>query len=52
VKAKPNQSLIEAIDEAVECGGWEAAKEVCRNTKGKAAAVAYQLIELFEKHRR
>jgi len=50
-KTKPNASFLEQIEEAVESGGWEAAKEVCRNTKGKAAGVAYQMIELFQKHK-
>ena len=50
-KADPNKELIDAIDNAIEHGGWAAAKEVCRNTKGNAATMGYQMIELFEKYK-
>jgi len=37
--------LLENIKEAVDAGGWEAAKELCRNTRGKTAFVLYQFID-------
>lgn len=37
--------LLEKVKVAVEEGGWEAAKEVCRNTKGKAAYALYMFID-------
>jgi len=37
--------LLEKVKVAVEEGGWEAAKEVCRNTKGKTAYTLYMFID-------
>ena len=37
--------LLEKVKVAVEEGGWEAAKEVCRNTKGKTAYALYMFID-------
>ena len=34
--------LLEAVEEALEEGGVEAAKEVCRNTRGPVASIFYQ----------
>lgn len=40
-----NDRLIESVLEALELSGYEAAKEVCRNTKGKTAATLYRFID-------
>lgn len=37
-----NKKLLEKIEEALNTGGIEAAKEVCRNTRGPVAAIFYQ----------
>ena len=42
--------LMIAMEEAYQEGGMEAAKEVCRNTKGKYAAAAYLTMELIKKY--
>ena len=44
-KVSKEEKLLKNIKEAVESGGWEAAKEVCRNTKGKSSAILYQFID-------
>ncbi len=36
------KKLLAAIEDALENGGIEAAKEVCRNTKGPVASIFYQ----------
>jgi biopolymer transport protein ExbB len=36
------KKLLEEVDEALSSGGVEAAKEVCRNTKGPVASIFYQ----------
>lgn len=36
------KKLVESVDEALTSGGVEAAKEVCRNTKGPVASIFYQ----------
>lgn len=36
------EKLLEAVEEALEEGGVEAAKEVCRNTRGPVASIFYQ----------
>ncbi|NND88592.1 MAG: MotA/TolQ/ExbB proton channel family protein [Flavobacteriaceae bacterium] len=36
------QKLAERVEEALNSGGVEAAKEVCRNTKGPVASIYYQ----------
>jgi biopolymer transport protein ExbB len=37
-----NKKLLEQIEEALKTGGVEAAKEVCRNTRGPVASIFYQ----------
>jgi len=37
-----NKKLLEKIEEALSTGGIEAAKEVCRNTRGPVASIFYQ----------
>lgn len=37
-----NKKLLEKIEEALSNGGIEAAKEVCRNTRGPVASIFYQ----------
>jgi len=37
-----NKKLLEKIEEALASGGVEAAKEVCRNTRGPVASIFYQ----------
>ena len=36
------KKLVASVDEALNSGGVEAAKEVCRNTKGPVASIFYQ----------
>ena len=36
------QKLAESVEDALNSGGVEAAKEVCRNTKGPVASIYYQ----------
>jgi biopolymer transport protein ExbB len=40
--------LLKAIEEALENGGAEAAKELCRNTKGPVASIFYQGFDRYE----
>jgi biopolymer transport protein ExbB len=37
-----NKKLLEKIEEALSTGGIEAAKDVCRNTRGPVASIFYQ----------
>jgi biopolymer transport protein ExbB len=37
-----NQKLLDEVDQALASGGVEAAKEVCRNTRGPVASIFYQ----------
>ena len=37
-----NEKLLADIEDALKSGGTEAAKEVCRNTKGPVASIFYQ----------
>jgi biopolymer transport protein ExbB len=37
-----NQKLLDEVEEAMKKGGTEAAKEVCRNTRGPVAGIFYQ----------
>ena len=37
-----NHKLLAEIDEAMQSGGVDAAKEVCRNTRGPVASIFYQ----------
>lgn len=38
-----SKKLIAAVEEALKKGGIEAAKEVCRNTRGPIASIYYQV---------
>lgn len=42
------KKLIAAVDEALKTGGIEAAKEVCRNTRGPVASIFYQGISRYD----
>ena len=42
------KKLVANIDEALGAGGIEAAKEVCRNTKGPVASIFYQGLDRYE----
>ncbi|GIR99193.1 MAG: hypothetical protein CM15mP102_00140 [Flavobacteriales bacterium] len=37
-----SNKLTDDVEEALKSGGVEAAKEVCRNTKGPVASIFYQ----------
>ncbi len=39
------KKLVSKVDDALSSGGVEAAKEVCRNTKGPVASIFYQGLE-------
>ena len=39
------KKLVASVDDALSSGGVEAAKEVCRNTKGPVASIFYQGLE-------
>ncbi len=40
-----NKKLISQVEDALNSGGVEAAKEVCRNTRGPVASIFYQGLE-------
>ncbi len=40
--------LLEKVEEALQSGGVEAAKEVCRDTKGPIASIFYQGLDRYE----
>ena len=40
--------LLKNVEEALETGGVEAAKEVCRNTRGPVASIFYQGLERYD----
>ncbi|UCH14176.1 MAG: MotA/TolQ/ExbB proton channel family protein [Bacteroidales bacterium] len=40
--------LLEKIEDALESGGVEAAKEVCRNTRGPVASIFYQGLDRID----
>jgi biopolymer transport protein ExbB len=42
------KKLLNSIEEALNSGGVEAAKEVCRNTSGPVAAIFYQGLERLD----
>ncbi|MDP6921941.1 MAG: MotA/TolQ/ExbB proton channel family protein, partial [Lutibacter sp.] len=42
------QKLVGKVDEALASGGVEAAKEVCRNTKGPVASIFYQGLDRMD----
>tara|TARA_R110002124_G_C8908278_1_gene510375 strand:- start:293 stop:1159 length:867 start_codon:yes stop_codon:yes gene_type:complete len=47
--ASPNTNkLIDEIESALQSGGVEAAKEVCRNTKGPVASIFYQGLDRMD----
>lgn len=47
--ASPNSTkLIDEIESALQSGGVEAAKEVCRNTRGPVASIFYQGLDRME----
>ena len=43
-----SKKLIDAGEEALQNGGIEAAKEVCRNTRGPIASIYYQGLDRYE----
>jgi biopolymer transport protein ExbB len=42
------KKLLTKVEEALESGGVEAAKEVCRNTRGPVASIFYQGLDRFD----
>lgn len=42
------QKLLAQVEEALNNGGIEAAKEVCRNTRGPVASIFYQGLDRYE----
>ena len=40
--------LLKKVEDALESGGVEAAKEVCRNTKGPVASIFYQGLDRYD----
>jgi biopolymer transport protein ExbB len=42
------KKLLQNIENALQEGGVEAAKEICRNTRGPVAAIFYQGLDRFE----
>jgi biopolymer transport protein ExbB len=40
--------LLEKVEEALNTGGIEAAKEVCRNTRGPVASIFYQGLDRYD----
>ncbi|MDG5799196.1 MotA/TolQ/ExbB proton channel family protein [Marinilabiliaceae bacterium ANBcel2] len=42
------KKLLKEVEEALEEGGIEAAKEVCRNTRGPVASIFYQGLDRFD----
>ena len=40
--------LLKSVEEALETGGVEAAKEVCRNTRGPVASIFYQGFDRYD----
>ncbi len=43
-----NKKLLQKVEEALDNGGIEAAKEVCRNTRGPVASIFYQGLDRSE----
>ncbi len=43
-----NQKLLDEIESALQTGGVEEAKEVCRNTKGPVASIFYQGLDRMD----
>ena len=44
-----SKKLVASVEEALKNGGIEAAKEVCRNTRGPIASIYYQGLDSVEK---
>ena len=42
------EKLLEKIEDALNTGGIEAAKEVCRNTRGPVASIFYQGLDRYD----
>jgi biopolymer transport protein ExbB len=42
------KKLLASIEDAIENGGVEAAKEVCRNTRGPVASIFYQGLDRYD----
>ncbi len=42
------KKLLAKVEEALESGGVDAAKEVCRNTRGPVASIFYQGLDRFD----
>jgi len=42
------KKLLASVEEALESGGVEAAKDVCRNTRGPVAGIFYQGLDRFD----
>jgi len=45
-----SEKLLESLEDALNSGGIDAAKEVCRNTRGPVASIFYQGLERFDKN--
>ncbi len=45
-----SEKLLTSIEDALNSGGIDAAKEVCRNTRGPVASIFYQGLERFDKN--
>ncbi|MDE5708374.1 MAG: MotA/TolQ/ExbB proton channel family protein [Alistipes sp.] len=43
-----SKKLVNAVEEALQNGGIEAAKEVCRNTRGPIASIYYQGLDRYQ----
>lgn len=43
-----NQKLLEEVETALENGGVDGAKEVCKNTRGPVASIFYQGLDRFD----
>ncbi|MCL1822537.1 MAG: MotA/TolQ/ExbB proton channel family protein, partial [Prolixibacteraceae bacterium] len=43
-----NKKLLAKVEDALQNGGIEAAKEVCRNTRGPVASIFYQGLDRFD----
>jgi biopolymer transport protein ExbB len=48
LSATNTKKLLEKVEEALNNGGVEAAKEVCRNTRGPVASIFYQGLDRYE----
>lgn len=42
------EKLLQKVEEAINTGGIEAAKEVCRNTRGPVASIFYQGLDRYD----